>query len=232
MCNVNYINGNQAYIFLSIVPEEYQGLVLVLALAGFFISMALSIFYLARENKRFTSLNGAGFSMHAPAVKTTPDTIPGRNLAGLFATRSRGLKSKDYRGLQQSLMDAFSTQENVRHLISNVEDLKSRQIIDEKVYAANVREYEAMNKDAISAIDAARAAIKDKISLKEKELASLNESLRKMQEDYTANLISKQSYQGNSRSLVKSIEAIKDEIDSMEKLKSAEGTFDITSIPD
>jgi hypothetical protein len=48
---VNFINDYQAYIFLSIIPEEYQGLVLGLALALFLITFGLSIFYMFRENK-------------------------------------------------------------------------------------------------------------------------------------------------------------------------------------
>ncbi len=112
---VNLLNDYQAYTYMSIVPEEIQNIVLWPALAIFILSFVFSIIYLIRENRE----EPGPLSNRAPGTSNLHD-------------------------LKKRLLSSYSTRENTEHLVSNLEDLKTRNIIDEEAYNRNRQEYDAI----------------------------------------------------------------------------------------
>jgi len=202
---VNLTNTYQAYIILYSISPEYEYFVLVPALAIFIASLVLTIIYMLKENTAHVDLSD---------------------------TMTNEFRDSSIRTLKRNLVTALSAQDNVKQLVSNLEDLKSRNIISEEAYNTNKNKYDSMTGDTNSAISAIKARIKDELKSKENRLSDFQKKLEQNEKDYGIGSINKSRYQANARRITKEINRSESEIANLRKLSDAGGIYDAASVPD
>jgi hypothetical protein len=233
MIIVNITNANQAYIFLSslFLGLDIQQIVLIVALAGFVVSFVLSIIFLTREN---------GTEHRVPIhpsprqVEPTKQTEPPRPFPTVNRTVAPSSQSDagNIRTLKQALVNAFSAQENVGTMVSSLEELRLKNIIDDEVYERNKNDYEAMIRDASSAIISLREKINGELDSKKKILADLQNRLQAPENDIMLNSTGKTPYHNAARNLKNESDRLNREIANLQVLSEARGSYDLADFRD